>query len=93
MPIRMDQKVYGQYKQVLENGTISLNGLGRIIGHDKSSGWEKTTDGLARIQVYEDGKSGKIKVKKVDCVPGDSLYNVAWHLPLTFDRPCSHCNH
>ena len=70
-----------------------INGLGRIIRHDKSSGWENTADGLARVQVYEDGKCGKIKVKKLNCEPGDVLYNVEWPLPLNFGRPCSHCNH
>ena len=89
----MDQEVYGQYKQVLEDSTMSLNGLGRIIRHDKSSGWEKTSAGLARIQVYDDGKCGKIKVKKLNCEPGDILHGNNWPLPLNFGRPCSHCNH
>lgn len=58
----MDKLQYEQYRSVIESGQLSLDALHRIIRHDRSSDWEETPGGLARIKVARDYKIKDINV-------------------------------
>ena len=81
----MDQLQYQQYSSVVASKQLSLDGLKRIIKHDKVSGWTATGGGLARIAVLHDCINGIIPYKENDDV-GDKLYGIGWPLPLSFSN-------
>lgn len=82
----MDLLEYEQYTCVIRNGQLSADALYRIIKHDKSSEWEDTPGGLARIAVAKDIASGILIPKKLLDEEGDYLYGNKWPLPLTFEK-------
>lgn len=79
----MNPNEYYNYTNALVTKRLSLNGLRRIVMHDRASGWSETPDGRARRQVILDCSDGKIPFKEDDD-PGDEVYGIGWPLPLTF---------
>ena len=77
----MDDLQYEQYSSVIKSGMLSQDVLKRIIKHDRASGWQETSGGLARIKVLEDCESGVLDVKKLYDEKGDYLYGNGWPLP------------
>ncbi len=83
----MDNLQYEQYSFVIKKGTLSLDGLKRIVLHDKASDWSNTPGGKARLTVLKDIEEGKIIAKKLLDEKTDALYGIKWPLPLDFENP------
>ena len=78
----MDELQYEQYRYVIKNRTLSLEGLKRIIREDEA-GLLPTSAGLARMKLAENCDHGLVACKLLD-EKGDHLYGNPSPLPLTF---------